>query len=304
MAKQMQSLLTGSSVLTEGFHDDIPLTFSSYADVANRPRFRPEVDTKTSQIVDLVSTYHFPEKHPCGKKGCHQPHNNGWVAITTDNHETLIGSKCGLEWGGKTFALARNQLAKRQRRQSNLDLLRKTVQNADPTFAKILEINKRGRGASWLMKALDKFNTECSSDLLRIVKDRARRGETSIIKSQRKTEEERELDPTSSSAYKTKIVGHLVGLEVFNKDIRAILMDNVWSKLKNLQKMDIENLPTPTLSKLAKEVVAFDQYISEAEGIISNGVTFFSTPSNFEFIKAMDEKHKHTHLTRIDWFSI
>jgi hypothetical protein len=301
MTKQAQTELTGSFFMSDSFDDDIPLTFSNYEDIAKRPRFAPEVNTKTSQILKLVSTYTFPEKHPCGKKGCHQPHNNGWLAVTTDNQETLIGSRCGKEWGGDTFLFEKKQLAKRQQRNAHLEFLGKVIQTADQTFARIDEIKKRPHGATWLGKALDKFNQECSLDLLQVVKFKAQRGETAVEKSRYMTKEERDLNPNSTSAYKNEVIGHLIGLGVFNKDLRAILMDNVWSKLKGLKGLAIEELPTPVLARLVKEANSFELYLNEAEEVLAHGITFFSTPDNFKLIKALDAKNKHNHLTKINW---
>lgn len=285
---------------------EAPPSFTSYEDIAKRPRFKTEVDISITQIDKLITDYRFPEKHPCGKKGCHQPHNNGWLAVTTDNQECLIGSRCGKEWGGDSFILQRNQLSKRQARNSQLTLISKTLQNAETIFDRIHEIKNRSKGATWLDKTIKKLEENCTQEIMQVIKSRARRGESAVENSRLKTQEERDSDDasqagSSSSAYKTEVIGQLVGLEVFNSDLREVLMDDIYSKLKTLQKLEPSALTTPALNKLTKEINEFELLFNKAEEILNYGKLFFSTATNFKLIKFLDKQGKHSHLSKVNW---
>lgn len=242
------------------------------------------------------------------KKGCYQPHNNGWLAVTTDNQECLIGSTCGKEWGGDSFVLQRNQLSKRQARNSQLILISKTIQNADKLFDRIHEIKNRSKGATWLDKTIKKLEESCTQEIMQVIKSRARRGETAVETSRLKTQEERDSDNasqagSSSSAYKTEVIGQLVGLEVFNSDLREVLMDGIYSKLKTLQKLEPSALTTPALNKLTKEINEFELLFNKAEEILNYGKSFFSTATNFKLIKFLDKQGKHSHLSKVNWLT-
>lgn len=294
--------------MTEDWDSEALPSFTSYEDIAKRPRFKTEIDTSITQVDKLITDYNFPEKHPCGKKDCHQPHNNGWLALTTDIQECLIGSKCGKEWGGDSFILQGNQLSKRQARNSQLTLISKAIQNADNIFDRIHEIKNRSKGATWLYKAIKKLEENCTQEIMQVIKSRARRGESIVETSKLKTQDERDAEDASqtgnpSSAYKTEIIGQIVGLEVFNSDLREILMDGIYSKLKTLQNTEPSTLTSPALNKLAKEVSEFELLFNKVEEILNYGKLFFSTPANFKLIKFLDNQGKHSHLIKINWFS-
>lgn len=292
--------------MIDDFEIETPHTFSNYADISSRPRFTPEVDTSSTQIEKLIATYSFADKHPCGKKDCHQPHNNGWLAVTTDKKETLIGSKCGQLWGGDAFLLQKNQLSKRIKRDSQLKFLHEILRNAESTFDRVQDIKTRSNGAIWLDKAISKLQNECSQNLMRTLRSKANRGETAVEKSELKSQDERDLEMaanpnTTISPYKSVLVGHLVGLDTFSTDLREVLMIGIHSKLQALQKVDLSTLPTPLLNKWSKDVGDFENLFNQAEAIIKNGNLFFSTKNNFKLLNTLDTDRKHGHLSSINW---
>jgi len=292
--------------LESNYENEAPLMFYDYAEVAKRPNFRPEIDTSKHKIEKIISKSIFPDKHPCGKKDCHQPHKNGWVVETVDNLETLVGSKCGLEWGGDTFLSQIAALDKRIKRESKLKIISEFIQNTDLLIERVHEIKTRTNGALWLSKTITRLETECTEDIFRNLKRRAAKGETSVTKDVLKTKEERELESSmnvgvSSSAYKTLIIGHLDGLEVLNFDIRQILIQKIYSTVISLKHVNPSTLSTPALNKLSLELGEIDTLFLQAEDILGYGKKFFSNESNFKLIKALDIENKHGHLTKINW---
>jgi hypothetical protein len=293
--------------LDKDWDSDSGLTFYSFEDIAKRPLFKAEIDTIKSKIDKLIATYHFPDKQPCGKKGCNQPHNSGWLASTTDNQETLIGSISGKEWGGVTFTTQKAQLDRQIKRNEQLKAFYETLQNSDAIFDRVHEIKTRAKGATWLDRALKKLEDNCSKELLRAIKLRAARNETTVSIDVLKTKEEIEIEETSNSGkvislYKTEVIGNLIGLEVFNHDLRDVLMVRIYQKLKDMKQLSPTSIPTPTLNKLMKDIRAFEMLFRQAEEILAIGNTFFSTPSNFSLIKTMDKARKHNHLSQLTWF--
>lgn len=286
---------------------DSQLTFYSYEDIAKRPLFKTEIDTTESKIDKLIATYSFPDKHLCGKKGCRQPHNSDWLATTTDNQETLIGSICGKEWGGATFTSQKARLNRQIQRNSQLKAFYETLQNSAAIFDRVHEIKTRPKGATWLDRALRKLEDNCTKELLRAIRLRAARNETTVSIDILKTKEEREIEAASkvggvTSPYKTEIIGNLVGLEVFNYDLREVLMVRIYKKMQDMQQLNPTTIVTPTLNSLMKDVRAFETLFRQTEEILAYGNKFFSTSSNFKLIKTLDKENKHNHLTKINWF--
>lgn len=286
---------------------DTPLTFSSYEEIANRPNFNTEIDISTTKIDKLIAVYRFPEKQYCGKKGCHQPHNNGWLAVAIDGRETLIGSRCGLEWGGDAFTIQKSQLNKLINRNAQIKTFYEVLNNTDTILDRVHEIKTRAKGANWLDKTLTKLRDNCTQEMMRKLTSRAGRSETVVTIDTLKTKDERDLEELRdsnerASAYKSEVIGNLVGLEVFNHDLREVLMVGIYEKAQRLKKIDPTALSTPALNSLLKDIRGFDNLFREAEEILTYGTQFFSTPSNFSLIKTMDKERKHNHLTQINWF--
>lgn len=286
---------------------DTQLVFNTYEEIASRPNFKTEIDISTSTIDRLVAVYSFTDKHYCGKKGCHQPHNNGWLAVTTDGQETLIGSKCGLEWGGDAFSLQKTQLNKRIKREAQLKAFYQILQDAELILDRVNEIKTRTKGADWLARALKKLEVSCTPAFMNMIRLRAGRGETTVTSEKLKTIEEIAIEAASKSGggvspYKVEVIGHLVGLELFNHDLRKVLMVGIYKKMQDIKLIDPSTLSSPALNSLVKDTSAFEGLFKQSEEILIYGDRFFSTPNNFKLIKTLDKEKQHNHLTTIKWF--
>ncbi|HHM1133002.1 TPA: hypothetical protein ACRG2Y_005686, partial [Klebsiella pneumoniae] len=76
--------------------------FSSYNEIEKRASFNSEQEISPDNFKSLVGMYRFDENVICQvrtKKGiCHQKHKNGWLGITNDGVEALIGGHCASEY--------------------------------------------------------------------------------------------------------------------------------------------------------------------------------------------------------------
>ena len=79
------------------------LVLKTFEDIRNRPAFREDLDPNQHKIAKLIGDYTFKEKVHCGLHSCHTPHNTGFLAVTEDNLETIVGNVCGRKWGGDDF---------------------------------------------------------------------------------------------------------------------------------------------------------------------------------------------------------
>ncbi|MCC8378806.1 hypothetical protein [Xenorhabdus sp. PB30.3] len=101
--------------------------FSSFIEIENRPAFSNEQEISPENFKELIGQYKFDEDVACQVKGhkgiCHQNHKSGWLGITTDGKEALIGGHCARNYfkADKNFILERKRVKKEIERKKTLD---------------------------------------------------------------------------------------------------------------------------------------------------------------------------------------
>lgn len=92
--------------------------FSSFVDIEKRPCFSSECEISPENFKALVGEYRLDEDVICQVKGhkgiCHQKHRSGWLGVTNDGLEVLIGGHCARNYfkADKSFALERKRVRK------------------------------------------------------------------------------------------------------------------------------------------------------------------------------------------------
>lgn len=89
--------------------------FSSYNEIEKRASFNSEQEISPDNFKSLVGMYRFDENVICQvrtKRICHQKHKNGWLGITNDGVEALIGGHCASEYfkADNSFRLEKKEL--------------------------------------------------------------------------------------------------------------------------------------------------------------------------------------------------
>lgn len=77
------------------------IKINSWNDILNRPNFVTSFDPQGKELVDVIGTYSFKDKLNCCLTNCNQPHNHGYLVLTSTGEETYIGNKCGKNVFGK-----------------------------------------------------------------------------------------------------------------------------------------------------------------------------------------------------------
>lgn len=92
--------------------------FSSFFDIEKRLRYSSECEISPENFKTLVGEYRLDEDVICQVKGhkgiCHQKHRSGWLGVTNDGQEVLIGGHCARNYfkADKSFALERKRVRK------------------------------------------------------------------------------------------------------------------------------------------------------------------------------------------------
>lgn len=90
--------------------------FYNFFEVENREAFSPDEYVSTANFSRLIGEYNFDEQVVCqversGGK-CGHFHNRGWVGVTKDGYEVLIGNVCANKYfkADKTFAFEKRRV--------------------------------------------------------------------------------------------------------------------------------------------------------------------------------------------------
>lgn len=104
--------------------------FSSFIDIDKRPSFSSEHEISPENFQKLIGEYKFTEDVICQVKAlngvCHQKHKSGWLGVTADGFEVLIGGHCARKYfkADKSFTNERNRVRKEIDRKKALHKLK------------------------------------------------------------------------------------------------------------------------------------------------------------------------------------
>ncbi|EAM8425062.1 hypothetical protein RF20_23560 [Salmonella enterica] len=104
--------------------------FSSFIDIDKRPSFSSDHEISPENFQKLIGEYKFTEDVICQVKAlnsvCHQKHKSGWLGVTTDGFEVLIGGHCARKYfrADKSFTSERKRVRKEIDRKKALHKLK------------------------------------------------------------------------------------------------------------------------------------------------------------------------------------
>lgn len=104
--------------------------FSSFIDIDKRPSFSSEHEISPENFQKLIGEYKFTEDVICQVKAlnsvCHQKHKSGWLGVTADGFEVLIGGHCARKYfkADKSFTSERKRVRKEIDRKKALHKLK------------------------------------------------------------------------------------------------------------------------------------------------------------------------------------
>ncbi|MBC3381593.1 hypothetical protein H8I69_20970 [Serratia fonticola] len=130
--------------------------FSSFTEIERRASFSAKQEISPDNFQELVGMYRFEEDVICQvrvKKGiCHQKHKSGWLGVTKEGTEALIGGHCAREYfkADRNFSFERKRVKKeieRKKALSKLDEYRSQVlvfsMELSSLRSKFIEVRKK-----------------------------------------------------------------------------------------------------------------------------------------------------------------
>lgn len=258
---------------------------SCIEDIINRQDYRSEVDVTQLKLVEVVEPYHLPEKggmHPCGIKTCKTRHYHGFLVKTSDGNETNIGKDCGKKHFPGQFNRLSNQATARYKERTRHQILNKALDQAYEILKRVETIKSEKYGASWLNKSKKHFLEYYPDDLCAEIKRRAGKDNSNIeVSREREKEEIDDLYASNPSIsrdslrYTSEVRGQILGLKIFNKDIRKILVDEIQGPLRELINIDPATVSKQKTNELYSWYNELDQKFSEVDTLLNEGRKFF-----------------------------
>lgn len=122
--------------------------FTRFYEIDTRPAFSPNKEIAPENFKELVGEYQFDEDVICQVKGsngiCRQKHRKGWLGVTGDGCEVLIGGHCARNYfkADKTFALERKRVRKEIDRAKSLFKVKEYQNNAEELKQEIASLRQ------------------------------------------------------------------------------------------------------------------------------------------------------------------
>lgn len=288
--------------------------FDSVEEIRALPGYVPEIDPATAKIIKLLGWYTFRDEVACGRANCHQPHKTGYVCETEDGRVVQIGNVCGEEYFGDTFVRLKNELEEAKRRQSRRATLAEVLDRADEILDRAEDLKSRKYGASWVNRSCTNFKREVPGEVMEHIIRRARTGDTAIKQLRRLTQDEVEIRRIAEArpirvggdeeeeVEIEETVAVIQGLEVWGGDLKSLVVDEIEEKLRELQRMDILQLPQRKLIEWAKWADSLPQLFERAEELVSAGRAFF-TEENINNLKRLKLTPDSARAMRRIWWS-
>ncbi|WP_404318682.1 hypothetical protein RX799_03970 [Klebsiella oxytoca] len=90
--------------------------FSNFSEIQSRPAFKNELEISPQNFHKLIGQYRLDEEVRCQVRTdngiCHQNHKLGWLGVTSEGYEALIGGHCATKYfkADKTFHFERKRV--------------------------------------------------------------------------------------------------------------------------------------------------------------------------------------------------
>lgn len=246
--------------------------FSSFIDIEKRMSFSLNQEISPDNFKELVGQYKLDEEVACqvrAKGGiCHQKHKNGWLGVTKDGNEALIGGHCARNYfkADKNFAIERKRVCREINRKRNIDKIKEYKVDSLTYMEYLLNLRKEIISTR---EIYDDINKNFPSSVLSFI-DNSRKTKKWDIKI--------DILKTNNKGNKNWVSGSLGTLKPLPYKYEII---NLISKIKliietynEICQIDPETLSTPKSKKLI-------DIISEKDGIKNKIIELRDQINNF-----------------------
>lgn len=274
-----------------------------WEEILERPDYVRDVDPKSIKLESIIGSYVFPEPVPCGLSTCHQPHNKGYLVVTSDKAVTNIGNFCGKKHFSVDFQTLRKRFDRDVRIKAQKEALRAFSSQLPAFESQIAELRAGVGGADWVHKLVSKLKTPASGVPERIwqtLQEMVRSNSGQIKVQRQATREEADLQeeaqgkPIQRPFFIEEQRGFLEGVEALRgeNDLREILAKDLLPGIQRISELDVEGASEHQLSIESKWAGEFPAKLQRAEKAVSLGARLL-TQSNLSQLLVLLDSPRH-----------
>ncbi|MBF9773403.1 hypothetical protein [Enterobacter asburiae] len=256
--------------------------FSSFIDIDKRPSFSSKHEISPENFQKLIGEYKFTEDVICQVKAlngvCHQKHKSGWLGVTADGFEVLIGGHCAKKYfkADKSFTNERNRVRKEIDRKKALHKLKdyrdkSLIMNEELSYLRATIINTR--------VILDQILKSFPNAVLSFITTAQKTHSWDI-----KIDVLQKFNDDNNPIWVTSSLGNLKSLPYMYEVISLMTQaKSLAEKFSEACSLNPEDLSTPKLKRIIETLNDKDDLIKSATSL-SQEVTRFIDTKNLELL--------------------
>ncbi|WP_447783606.1 hypothetical protein [Enterobacter asburiae] len=256
--------------------------FSSFIDIDKRPSFSSKHEISPENFQKLIGEYKFTEDVICQVRAlngvCHQKHKSGWLGVTADGFEVLIGGHCARKYfkADKSFTNERNRVRKEIDRKKALHKLKdyrdkSLIMNEELSYLRATIINTR--------VILDQILKSFPNAVLSFITTAQKTHSWDI-----KIDVLQKFNDDNNPIWVTSSLGNLKSLPYMYEVISLMTQaKSLAEKFSEACSLNPEDLSTPKLKRIIETLNDKDDLIKSATSL-SQEVTRFIDTKNLELL--------------------
>lgn len=277
-------------------------SIKSAADLQKIDRYRYDIDPIREPLKKILQHYYVTTAIQCGLSGCHRWHNDGYLVELENGNLTNVGHICGAGFGDK-FEAERIHYMETIRRPQALQAVREGKIRLESMR---MQINLLADSAHRLSSRKSEFRKrfpEASKNLDR----RASNGQSIVMDSVERTASEIEaslvVNPhqnRESLKFREVEKGRIIGLQLFSRNIRGSISQEIVSKAQECTVLDIdaEKLRTEVLGQWESWLNSLNERLEEATNFVHKAEGFFSE-ENYRLIASFPLPPKECSMLKL-----
>lgn len=277
--------------------------FSNYFEIENRKSFSSEKEISPDNFDSLLGYYELADNVSCQvktKRGfCRKNHKIGWLGVTVDGVEALIGGHCAKTYfkADKRFSLEKKRITSELERRRYLIELQPYSDNIE-VF--ITELDTLKTNLIKVRKILSVIYNTMPNPVLRFI-DSAQRTNDWAVNIDVLYPSKNDENQSQWQVHMLSTLNSVSSLrEVISLITRVKTLENVFS---DFQKINFYDLPTPKLKYYVDELRQKIDYEKICE-ILGNETKKFIVPRNLDLLLFVCDEYEDKYITVKSIFDI
>lgn len=261
-------------------------------DLRKLPNYLESVDPQAQPLSKIVIGYLLESEYPCGLKGCHRAHKEGFLVELEDGKVTNVGWICGERFGDR-FALERTRYAERELRPKAIRAIQEAIAKIrgmkDELATLASDADRLSQCKQGMRNQLPKLYEELNR--------RAHSGNARVVEQVEQTKQEidnqYEMNPSAGRQrfrYREETRGMLPGLSVISDNIRENVIVELTGRAETLLTTEIGPLSTDKLLEWERWSEQFDSMVKRAHATVMGGGQLFA-PESFRLMSYLTTIH-------------